>query len=276
MSKEYLSITELAKIRKVSSETLRYYDRIGLLKPQYIDPETHYRYYTTRQSETLGAIRELRDLGMSIKDIQAYYDDCNLEKTIRLFHEHQLLLQQEAEERLAYCRVISEKLAYLSSLAAMKNYANPTLVHLPERKIITFGVQATNQKEHVYALTQLEWYLNSVAPTLATDRIGVYGGPEMLEESDSYVKSTPMIFAEVSNAEPENTRVIPEGDYLCMAYSNGRLGKYNPIFRLLKEHIQQNGLIISGDIFHIYKIDVTLTQNRAETLLEVQVPVLKG
>ena len=49
MNDDYLSITELAKLRKVSSETLRYYDRINLLKPEYIDPETRYRYYHDRR-----------------------------------------------------------------------------------------------------------------------------------------------------------------------------------------------------------------------------------
>lgn len=43
MKKDLLSITELAKLRRVTSETLRYYDRIGLLKPVYTDPATKYR-----------------------------------------------------------------------------------------------------------------------------------------------------------------------------------------------------------------------------------------
>ena len=64
-----LSITELAKLRQVTSETLRYYDRIGLITPDYVDPQTRYRYYSIRQYEKLGTIKELRQLGMSIHDI---------------------------------------------------------------------------------------------------------------------------------------------------------------------------------------------------------------
>lgn len=48
MKGELLSISELAKLRQVTTETLRYYDRIGLLKPVYVDPETNYRYYSIR------------------------------------------------------------------------------------------------------------------------------------------------------------------------------------------------------------------------------------
>ncbi|WP_272509083.1 MerR family DNA-binding transcriptional regulator [Clostridium ganghwense] len=44
--KEYFSIGETAKINNVSIQALRLYDRMGLLKPAYVDPENNYRYYT--------------------------------------------------------------------------------------------------------------------------------------------------------------------------------------------------------------------------------------
>ena len=37
--------------------------------------------------------------------------------------------------------------------------------------------------------------------------------------------------------------------------------------------MKENDLTIDGPIYQVYKIDVTLTQNREETLLEIQVPV---
>ena len=39
----YLNITQLAGLRNATTETLRHYDRIGLLKPAYVDPGTGYR-----------------------------------------------------------------------------------------------------------------------------------------------------------------------------------------------------------------------------------------
>lgn len=45
-----LSIGEFSKICQVSAKTLRYYDEIGLLRPEEINPENGYRYY----SRTIG------------------------------------------------------------------------------------------------------------------------------------------------------------------------------------------------------------------------------
>ena len=42
---DYLSIGEAAKAVHTTSETLRHYDRIGLVKPSKKDEWTNYRYY---------------------------------------------------------------------------------------------------------------------------------------------------------------------------------------------------------------------------------------
>ena len=49
-------IGEFSKIAQVSGRLLRYYDEIGLLIPESIDPETGYRYYSARQLPRLNRI----------------------------------------------------------------------------------------------------------------------------------------------------------------------------------------------------------------------------
>lgn len=65
--RDMLSISEMAKLRQITPETLRHYDRIGLFRPSYIDPESGYRYYSITQYEDLGTIVELRQLGGALK-----------------------------------------------------------------------------------------------------------------------------------------------------------------------------------------------------------------
>ena len=42
-------IGDFSKLSKTSIKTLRYYDEIGLLRPEYVDSENGYRFYTTEQ-----------------------------------------------------------------------------------------------------------------------------------------------------------------------------------------------------------------------------------
>jgi len=273
MNDDYLSITELAKLRKVTSETLRYYDRINLLKPVYIDPETKYRYYSVRQSEKLGVIRELRELGMSVEEVKDYFKDCNLRKSIRMFSDYYTKLQEDIEHKLFLCHTIARKLSFLGELTSLKEIDNPCMKYFEERHMITFEEPAGGPKEHVYALTKLEWYLNEVAPILATDCVGVYAGEELLEKNDDYIRAIPMLFVEKDAVKSEYMHSVPAGYYICVAYHGGRLEKYDPCFEKAKEYIKENNLAIAGNIYQIYKIDVTLTSDRSETLLEIQIPV---
>lgn len=65
-----LTIGQMSKINNVSEQTLRYYDKIGILKPIEIDKFTGYRYYSIKQCARLDMIQYLKSLGMQLKDIE--------------------------------------------------------------------------------------------------------------------------------------------------------------------------------------------------------------
>lgn len=65
-----LPIGKMAETNRVSIATLRLYDQMDLLRPIYIDPQSGYRYYDIRQNSRLDIIRYMRELGISLADIQ--------------------------------------------------------------------------------------------------------------------------------------------------------------------------------------------------------------
>lgn len=68
-------IGEFSKIAQVSGRLLRYYDEIDLLKPDHIDAETGYRYYSAEQLPRLNRILALKDLGLSLDQIARLLND---------------------------------------------------------------------------------------------------------------------------------------------------------------------------------------------------------
>ncbi len=275
MAKNLLSITKLAKLRKLTSETLRFYDRIGLIKPDYVDPNTNYRYYSIRQYEKLGTIKELRQLGMSINEIVDYFTDRNLKKSIEILERHQRLLNQEINEKIHLEKVLSNKIRFLHELPPSP-VTNVVFEHvLPERYMITFDKLAGGPHEHAFAITNLEWHLNETAPILASDRVGVYSDETLLKKSENYVPSSPFIFVEKNEIQSELKKIIPAGRYLCMYYRGGGLEEYHESFEILNDYMKDHHMSLNGMVFQICKIDVTLTSKPTETLMEIQVPVKK-
>lgn len=72
---KFLSIGDVSKLTGVHIKSLRYYDRIGVLKPAYVDPQTQYRYYSAAQLGMIYAIRTCIELDIPLKDFGAFARD---------------------------------------------------------------------------------------------------------------------------------------------------------------------------------------------------------
>lgn len=70
MSQDYkYSIKEVSEICNIPSKTLRYYDEIKLVVPEYRDEVNRYRYYSKNQLITLCIVRKLRSMDFGLKEI---------------------------------------------------------------------------------------------------------------------------------------------------------------------------------------------------------------
>jgi len=68
-TEEYMLVGELAKKVGVSANTLRYYDKEGLLAPSH-ESESGYRLYTDRDMVKLVQILTMKQLGFSLSDVK--------------------------------------------------------------------------------------------------------------------------------------------------------------------------------------------------------------
>lgn len=65
----YLSIGEVSELTGAHIKSLRYYDRIGVLTPAYIDPDTRYRYYDFSQLKIVDIIQFCVESGIPLKQL---------------------------------------------------------------------------------------------------------------------------------------------------------------------------------------------------------------
>ena len=73
--KEYYKIGEIASLYGIGTDSLRYYEEIGILKPARDD--NGYRMYNIGDIRTLNILRELRSIGFSMEEIKAHLADFN-------------------------------------------------------------------------------------------------------------------------------------------------------------------------------------------------------
>lgn len=108
--KDFFTIGEVARLFNIKIATLRYYDDIGLLKPQYINEQTHYRYYTTQQFERLNSIKYLRTLGMPIHKLLDFFNDRDIDNLMSMLHAEKLEIVRKKQELEKIEQKISRRL----------------------------------------------------------------------------------------------------------------------------------------------------------------------
>jgi DNA-binding transcriptional MerR regulator len=91
-------ISDFSRFTRVSVKTLRHYDRLGLLEPAFVDPETGYRHYAARQVRQLQRILALKDQGFALEHIRELLD-AGMKKSAlaRLLSAKRLELERQVE-----------------------------------------------------------------------------------------------------------------------------------------------------------------------------------
>lgn len=135
---QFFTIRQAATAAHMTSETLRHYDRIGLVKPCKKDASSGYRYYSQKEIIRLKTIELLKCMELSLAEIKTVLEYNDLPKVIALLKQ----AEQNAEQKIAQLKFAKKRIrrAYsdyekkLSDHTAQSNV--PYLAHFPARAIL--------------------------------------------------------------------------------------------------------------------------------------------
>lgn len=138
--KKIFSIGEAAEQVHMTTETLRHYDRIGLVKPSKVDPHTKYRYYNEEDIVRLNTIHALQQMDLPLQEIKRVLAYDNLEKIIGFLEQ----AEQKAEEKIAAlqyskAKIQQVKAGYEKKLHGWQAPAGIFTKQFPERVIMLAG-----------------------------------------------------------------------------------------------------------------------------------------
>ncbi|MDQ0247733.1 DNA-binding transcriptional MerR regulator [Bacillus fengqiuensis] len=274
--KEKLTIGEMSKLRGMTTETLRHYDRIDLFKPQYIDPQSGYRYYSIFQYEVLGTIKELRQLGMSTDEIKDYFNERNFSKSLDILKAKHADLVSKLNELTDLEENIREKIGYLDHVAREKELQTVMFREIGRRKLITLNEKINNNLELCYGVIRLENMLTEKTPILASNRLGI-----LIQEADLKSKrfeEPSVIFVVAKSKEKipkQYQRIVPAGVFACIRYNGELLWNRSESLSKIFDYLDEEGYQITGDALQIMHVDITITDKPNEITFEIQVPVQK-
>ncbi len=211
---EYLTIGELAKTNSVSVKALRYYEKIGILKPAYINPHNGYRYYTPKQSLIVSFIITFLELNIPLKNFKNYIHDDTLD-TDKLLFDSSALLNKELQ-RLQFIknkitnisRHIQESSECLKQRKYKKYFSQRYFVITPAKSNILFN------KDYIRKINEL--YKDIEEKNL----ISLYQNGIIYMKKNNKITSYIFVEIEQSLQNFNYTISIPEGLFDCQTCTN--------------------------------------------------------
>lgn len=207
--KKYFSVGEAAKSVHTTSETLRHYDRIGLVKPSKKDEWTNYRYYTEQDIVRLHTVRALQVMDLPLQEIKKVLEYDDLKRIVDFLAQ----AERKAEEKIAALqysksKILTAKAEYERKLNGQHKVHGAFLKEYPERVILLSDTLETPTLDNLW--NYLSHFYDKITPDLKEqfsfeDLAGIY-----TENGVSRLFATCIRFADI-----DGLKVLPAGKYLC-------------------------------------------------------------
>lgn len=207
--KNYFSIGEAAKAAHTTNETLRHYDRIGLVKPSKKDEWTNYRYYTEQDIVRLNTVRALQLMDLSLQEIKTVLEYDDLEKIIDFLAQ----AEKKADEKMVALQYSKSKIQlakadYESKLQRQQKFNSSFVKDYPERVILLSDTLEVPTLDNLW--NYLSHFYDKVTPALKEqfsfeDLAGIY-----TENGMTRLFAVCMDYVNI-----DGIKVLPKGKYLC-------------------------------------------------------------
>lgn len=264
-------IGEVSKLFHVSISILRHYDKIGLLKPEYTDPDTGYRYYSTRQFECLNTIRYLRALDMPLEKISGFLQNRNIDSIHSLLIEQQREVKRRRQELALIEHKIEKRLQQLED-ALSSQLDVIKLIRNPARRLtaIRRELSPSNYLDLEYSIRELEQSEENSVTFLGKVGLGI----SAKNLNHHRYRPYDIVFILLDEEDQFNGKTIflPEETCLSIRFQGGheRAPEY---YEKLMSYIEQNHYSVTGFSKEITMIDYGLTDDVTRFVTEIQIPI---
>lgn len=275
MDLQKLSIGQMAELNHVSEQTLRLYDKEGLLVPRCVDPVTGYRYYHIIQSAKLDLIQNMKVYGMTLRQIRSFLDNNDPAALRALLSEQAASIEERIRQLRRSQSAITRTLDNYRRYEAMPRNGEIFLEYIPERRIFRYScdVNYFDQDESGYEYMLRQMKTNLVAnnmPLSYFTNIGTIIRREHLVP-DALFSNEVFLFVDEDDSS-QAMETLPAASYLCLCSDEFSMEAAN--VRRLLDYVQTRGCEIAGDYICEVVVDFPMLDfDRRRMFYKAQIPV---
>jgi len=279
--REYLQIGELAKMYNISVQALRYYDRIGFLKPLYIDPNTHYRYYSRNQGFLVRNKKLLQAAGFSLAEIKDFLNKKNLHEIVGLYKRKREDLDGQIKDLHEKKKQIGFYLDFFNGMLSVdraakikgiKDIGKITLKNIPLRRKVCI------RERLVFDYSSMMLLYNQLIQIIFENQLRVeknlitmfHGGYLDIYHTKVDIELC-MIVANASK-RTQGTEQVPYEHFVSCIHK----GKYPSSIKTYEKMLQwvdKKRYTVTGPVMHVLLVPIAAVKPPEDTIFEIRLPV---
>ncbi len=268
--KNTFSIGEAAKSACTTAETLRHYDRIGLVKPSQRDPQTGYRYYSEQDIVRLHTVRALQQMDLPLRAIQEVLEYDNLEKVIDFLAQ----AEKQADQKIANLQYGKRKIQtarahYENKLRGLDSSENPEVKRFSKRVILLSDTLTAPSIDNLWN------YLGHFYDALSSEQREAFAFEDLAGIYTERGESR--LFAVcIRHGEDRHLKQLPEGEYLCQnCTEENRMERMERLTAMAKTQYHAEvqftveQIVLSGILQWTYQIQIPLFDSSVNSTHEM-------
>lgn len=258
---EYFKIGEVSKLYGIGVDSLRYYEKIGILHPERA--ESGYRHYSIQDIWKLNIIRDLRRLGFGMEQIRWYLEHHTVDSTLAMLEKEQRAIEEKIKDLKKLQENVTQRMNIIRSAVqsplnvfSMKDYPPRQYYSIPEGYSEEYEMDVlikrllNMDREHLYVIGN-----NQIGTVIS------------MEEACNNEK---IRYQSVFVIDENGEKTLPGGRYLSVSY-RGSYKKSREWVQKILSYAKEQHIGLKGNLLELLWIDNHTTADVGEYVTELQV-----
>ena len=271
-----LSIGELSKICQVSAKTLRYYDEIGLLRPEEINPENGYRYYRVEQLERMLFINRLKSYHFSLEEIKRILgsDEAQAEMLCQILSKKKSEMEKQMRQFQNTLDQLGDDIDRLQEGKSMMTYMDEIDVGLADVPLMNLLSMRSLVRDYEFA-DAYGTYFGRLFRKIADQQLTMTAPPMVLFHSSAFTpEGMDTEFAVPVEECVKGTRDFQPG--LCLkTVLHGSYRQLPSVYARQCQWAENHGYEGSDALYEVYVTDPSQVSEESELITEIYFPIRK-
>ncbi len=268
--KKYFSIGEMSKLHNISIETLRHYDRMGILKPEYINKKTGYRYYSTKSFLAIDLIKKCKAIGLSLEEIKDIKSDyTSLDSILNIIKNQKSII----DKKIIELNNIKNSIDNLENSIeeALNIGVNKLFIkYNKERKLKKYKYTKRFTKEFEIQLRKSIIEIENVY-NCSDVKIAFETSYDKLIKDDELIYTNGMLELNSSIVFNEDEVVtLKEGNYLTFYFDDNFYDNKKYYENIIK-YIEENNIEVIGNFYEIYEMTRVSRDGEVKSLAKIEI-----